>query len=103
MGLISHPLALFHNWKYAPDALRRTKHTHSQVGLNVSQRLENVKNAFVAQSYLVKNKKVLLIDDVATTGATLNAASGALMAAGASYVYALTAARAVSPRGLETA
>lgn len=103
VGLISQPLALFHGWKYAPEALKRTKHTHSQVGLNVSQRLENVKNAFVAHSHFVKNKKVLLIDDVATTGATLNAASGALMAAGASHVYALTAARAVSQRGLDTA
>ncbi len=99
--LIAKPLAMILKWNYAPYALKRTKHTRSQVGLNVAQRLENVQNAFVANSYLVKNKKILLMDDVATTGATLNSASRALIEAGASVVYALTAARAISQRGLE--
>lgn len=103
VGVISQPLALIHKWTYAPNALKRTKHTRSQVGLNISQRLENVTNAFAANPHVVKNKKILLMDDVATTGATLNSATSALLDAGASHVYAFTAARAVSQRELEIA
>jgi ComF family protein len=103
VAVIAHPLALIQQWNYAPNALKRTKHTRSQVGLNIAQRLENVQNAFIANHHFVNNKKILLMDDVATTGATLNAASRALMEAGARHVYALTAARAVSQRGLEIA
>ena len=101
--LIARPLAMIHQWKYVPNALRRTKHTRTQVGLNALQRLENVQNAFIANQHFVRNRKVLLIDDVATTGATLNSASRALIEAGASHVYALTAARAISQRGMEIA
>jgi ComF family protein len=96
VALIAQPLAMIYEWKYVPTALHRVKHTRSQVGLNVEQRQENVQNAFRANSQLVRNKKVLLMDDVATTGATLISASSALMDAGATHVYALTAARAVS-------
>lgn len=103
VALIAHPLAMIHKWNYAPGALQRIKYTHSQVGLTAEQRHENVHNAFLANSRLVHNKKVLLIDDVATTGATLNAASKALVEAGASNVYALTAARAIFRRGLNIA
>jgi ComF family protein len=103
VDLLARPLAMINNWNYAPNVLKRIKHTQSQVGLNIEQRLENVQNAFVANSQLVKNKKILLMDDVATTGATLSSASRALMEAGACHVYALTAARAVSSRGLEIA
>ncbi len=103
VATIAHPLALINKWNYAPDALKRTKHTRTQVGLNIAQRLENVQNAFIANPRFVKNKKILLMDDVATTGATLNSASRALLEAGASHVYALTAARAISHRGMEIA
>lgn len=103
VALIAHPLAMIHQWNYAPGALQRIKSTRSQVGLTVEQRRENVRNAFLANSRLVHNKRILLIDDVATTGATLIAASGALVEAGASHVYALTAARAISRRGPDTA
>ena len=103
VDLIARPLAMIHKWNYAPEVLKRTKHTRSQVGLNIAQRLENVQNAFTANPRFVKNKKVLLMDDVATTGATLNSASRALLEAGACHVYALTAARAISQRGSEIA
>ena len=100
VALIAHPLAMIHKWNYSPGALQRIKYTHSQVGLTVEQRRENVHNAFIANPRLVRNKKVLLMDDVATTGATLISASTALVEAGATNVYALTAARAISRRGL---
>ncbi len=103
VALIAYHLAEIRKWNYAPDALRRIKSTHSQVGLTIKQRQENVQNAFLANPRLVRNKKVLLMDDVATTGATLISASNALVEAGASNVYALTVARAISRHGSTTA
>jgi ComF family protein len=103
VALIAHPLAMIYKWNYSPGALQRIKSTRSQVGLTIEQRRENVHNAFSASPRLVRNKKVLLMDDVATTGATLISASTALLDAGASNVYALTAARAISRRGLDIA
>ncbi len=101
VALIAHPLAMLKNWEYAPKALKRVKHTRSQVGLNASERQDNVRNAFHANPRLITDKKILLIDDVATTGATLLSASESLVAAGARHVYALTTARAVSRYGLD--
>lgn len=101
VDLVARPLAMIQKWNYVPAALKRSKHTRSQVGLSATQRLENVQNAFIANPKLVKNKKILLMDDVATTGATLNSSSMALMEAGASHVYAFTAARAIYQHRLD--
>ena len=57
---------------------------------------ENVKNAFDPISNMVKDKNVLLVDDVITTGATLDSASQALLVSGAKSIYAVTLARAAS-------
>jgi ComF family protein len=76
--------------------LRRTAATPSQVGLSDAQRLENVRNAFSCTNIgRVAGKRILLIDDVMTTGATLASASEALMDAGAEKVSVLTVARAI--------
>ncbi len=75
--------------------LVRVKNTKPQVGLNPEQRQENVRNAFQAQDEIVKNKHVLLIDDVLTTGATMLAANISLQIAGAKTVSAYCLARAV--------
>ena len=99
VNLIAHPLARIIKCKYVPAALRRIKHTHSQVGLNVEERRQNVFGAFQANAQLVKGKTIILMDDVATTGSTLEAASKALMESGASKVYALTFARAMPKVG----
>lgn len=101
VALVAQPLALIKNWTYAPKALARVKHTRSQVGLNAQERLENVRDAFCADPRLVRSKKVLLLDDVATTGATLFSASRSLVEAGAREVYALTTARAISRYGFD--
>lgn len=100
-GLIAHPLSCMMQWKYFPNALQRVRHTRSQVGLSAAERRENVQAAFTADPGLVRNKTILLFDDVATTGATLHVASQALLSAGANRVYALTAAKAVQKYGLD--
>ena len=83
------------NQEFRPAALRRIKNTPSQIGLNLDERWENLDKAFVANTDIVKGKDVLLLDDVMTTGATLSAASEALVSAGARKVFASTLARAV--------
>ena len=78
--------------------LRRVKPTRPQVELDRDQRAENVKNAFQADEAmtpLIKNKTILLIDDVCTTGATLRECARALKKSGAAAVYALTLTRQI--------
>ena len=79
---------------FAEDALQRTRFTTPQVGLTAVQRLENVQDAFLADS-CVQGKHILLIDDVCTTGATMAASANALFAAGASAVSGYCVARAI--------
>lgn len=81
---------------HVPDALRRQKFTTPQKGLNRLERRANVKNAFAANPQRVasiKAKNVLLIDDVYTSGATLNECAKSLKNAGAEKVFVLTVAR----------
>ena len=80
-----------------PAALERVKLTRSQVGLSRAQRAENVQGAFrVAEGTAVRGRKILLVDDVLTSGATANAASRALLKAGAANVDVLVFARVVT-------
>ena len=82
----------------APFLLARVKRTRSQVGLTKNQRGENLQGAFrvpaEAKPHL-EGKRVLLVDDVVTTGATANACSRVLLRAGASAVDVLAFARVV--------
>ncbi len=90
-------LALFvaveNAWHYLPQALIRWRETRSQVGLSLEERRANVQGAFLANPHQVEGRCILLVDDVATTGATLAACSQALREAGAHAVYAVTLAR----------
>ena len=99
--LVARPLAYQIGLSYQPDALQKTRDTRSQVGLSVSQRSENVQNAYQADSRVVKGKSVLIMDDVATTGSTISACTAALHFAGAKEVYVLTIARALPHHGLD--
>jgi predicted amidophosphoribosyltransferase len=75
----------------------RVKATRSQIGLSRAQRAENVQGAFrVADGAPVRGLNVVLVDDVLTSGATANAASRALLRAGAKQVDVLVFARVVT-------
>lgn len=75
-------------------SLRRTKHTIPQTGLKAMERRKNVRKAFQVATYeAVKGRAVLLVDDVATTGNTLNECARVLRKAGASEVFSLVLAR----------
>lgn len=95
-GLLAFPMALACRIPYTSDALSRVRETRSQVGLSAEERLHNVKGAFEANASRVNNKTVLVVDDVTTTGATLQACAEALLQSGARQVYGLTLARALS-------
>jgi ComF family protein len=80
-----------------PFALRRIKQTPPQTQLNEEERRRNVRGAFaLAPDRSIEEKKVLLVDDVYTSGATVNECSRTLRRAGASDVFVVTLARAVS-------
>lgn len=83
----------------APTALARVKRTKQQVGLSRPQRADNLQGAFKVLPVMkpvVEGRRVLLVDDVLTTGATANAAARALLRAGATRVDMLTFARVVT-------
>jgi ComF family protein len=84
-------------------ALRRIKATSPQVRLTKAQRAENVQGAFGVPEGMrprVASRHVVLVDDVLTSGATLNAAARALLRAGARTVDALVFARVVAGEGI---
>ena len=73
--------------------LRRTRATAVQMTLNAAQRRENVAGAFECVDTRVRGARVMIIDDVGTTGATLDACAQAVLQAGAESVMGLTLAR----------
>ena len=101
VALVARPLAYQLGCKYEPAALWKTRETRSQVGLSVSQRSENVQDAYRADPNVVRQKSILLMDDVATTGSTISACTTALLSAGAQAVYVLTIARALPHHSLD--
>lgn len=74
------------------DSLQKAKETLPQVGLGAEERVKNIKNAFSVKGDL-KGKRVLLVDDVMTTGATMRECSKTLLKAGAVEVKGLVLAR----------
>jgi len=82
-----------------PFLLARVKATRSQVGLSRAQRADNVQGAFRVPEEArprVKDRRIVLVDDVLTSGATANAAARALLRAGAAQVDLLVFARVVT-------
>ena len=87
-----------------PLALDRIRKTERQVGLTRNERANNVRGAFRATptgAMQMSGRTILLIDDVLTTGATVEAATRACLRAGAAHVRVLTFALVSDPRGSE--
>ncbi len=97
--LIAKPLARSLGWPCRSYLLVRSRPRPDKLRLSLRERWRSVRGAYTIRNGLrVDNLRVLLVDDVLTTGATLDACSRALRKAGASKVVALTVARAV-PHG----
>ncbi len=89
----------------APDILARTKPTSSQGGKSYSGRKRNVAGAFAVRPAAkegVKGKAFILIDDVYTTGSTLEACAKTLKRAGAARIDTITLARVANPQSVPT-
>lgn len=76
------------------EALQRVRRTVPQMELSRGERVENIRGAFAARPEVVAGRSVLLVDDIMTTGATLEECARTLAAAGAARVDALVLARA---------
>lgn len=86
-SIFAGALAVKGAWQ--PQVLVRIKATAPQYGLTPDKRRSNVRGCFAVQGN-VRGAKILLVDDILTTGATLNEAAKTLKQAGAKSVYALT-------------
>lgn len=78
---------------FIPDLLIRTKDTKSQTGMNKDERVANVKNVFrLNDSYVIKGEKIILVDDVMTTGSTVSECLKILKKKGCEKVLAVSLA-----------
>ncbi len=101
-AMIGEALAAAIGRPFAPGLLARIRATRQQVGLKASERARNVEGAFrvpAAAAAAVQGRRVLLVDDVYTTGATVKAATRALKRGGAAAVEVAVFARVVEAMG----
>lgn len=94
--LLSNRIATISKIPVKSDILERVRYTRPQSKLSATDREKNVLGAFaVTKPDTLKEKTVILVDDVLTTGSTLGACASPLRRAGASKILALTAAKAI--------
>ena len=95
-AILAHSLGRLIGIPADESALNRMSQTLPQVGLTDAERVKNVRGAFTCRKPdRVAGKRILLVDDVMTTGATVHSASRSLLEGGALRVSVLTLARAV--------
>lgn len=95
--LLARVVAQTHEVALNATTLQRVRRTRPQIELSRSERADNVRGAFaVCDESAVKGQTVLLVDDMFTTGATLNECARALRHAGAERAYCLTLARQIA-------
>ncbi|NUN94269.1 MAG: ComF family protein [Verrucomicrobiae bacterium] len=93
-ALLARALARQYRLPFEPRALERVRATKTQTHLDRAERQENLRCAFrVRRPAVVANRRVLLVDDVLTTGSTLSECAAVLRAAGATPALVLTLAR----------
>ncbi len=92
-ALLARELGLMCGLPVVEGSLIRTKYTPAQArSVSAKERQENVSGAFECRDERLKGKKVILIDDVSTSGATLNACAAAIKDKGAETVWGITVA-----------
>lgn len=99
-AVLAEPIAGRAGRDYAPAAIRRVKPTRHQIGLSAAERRRNVAGAFKVEREnrpLIEGRRILLVDDVLTTGATADACARACLRAGAGSVDVLVFARVAAP------
>jgi ComF family protein len=95
--LLARPLGRMLGIATYPRVLKRVRNTPPQVNLKPEERRKNVRGAFaVSERQRVYGREVIVVDDVYTTGATVQECAKVLKKAGAEAVHVLTLARAVS-------
>lgn len=97
-ALLAKRIAQNNNKPFSFSSLSRTRRTRRQVGLTISQRHRNISGAFTVTKQgkrRIQGKRILLIDDILTTGVTIETCTKILLKAGAHHVDVLTFARVV--------
>ncbi len=95
-SLLARELGKLTNLPVVNDCLIRQRHAPPQARTStVEERRSNIANAFACRNHKLRDKQVLLIDDVSTSGATLDACAAALKAGGATSVWGLVMAREI--------
>jgi len=94
--ILARALGKKHHLPVEFSLLKRRKMTHTQIGLNQKEREQNIKNAFeVSDPKQVAGQHIILVDDVLTTGSTVNECAKTLKKEGAARVVVVTLARVV--------
>lgn len=96
-ALVARHMARKLNAELIINGLTKTRETAPQVGLNYKERMKNVRNAFSVQDDgRISGMKIILVDDVVTTGSTIRECAKELKKAGASSIFAVSIAHGMS-------
>ncbi|HNZ86452.1 MAG TPA: hypothetical protein PLD95_02430 [bacterium] len=92
--LLSREFSEHFNYKFLPNLIAKTRHTKQQAKLNREERLLNLKDSFtVSDCDICKNQNFIIIDDIYTTGATVNEIAKVLKQNGANQIWAIVIAK----------